>query len=201
MPRLSSRLTETSIHGSTHMSTDLNSQRLLIVSGSARAGGLTRTVLQLVDAIARRKGLQTEFTCARQLRLPLYGLDEDGSNALQWRQSVKSCAGVIFGSPEYHGSFSGAFKNLLDHLDFEHIEGKPVGLVAVGGGPKSGIASLNAMRLSLRALHVPVVVEQAAAWEGDFDATTKRPNAELLRHLTGVVDGVAREFAKCSVPV
>lgn len=182
------------------MDTDVDTPRLLIVSGSARLGGQTRSIMQLVDAIARKKGYQTEFICARELGLPLYGLEDAVPHAVQWRETVRRSAGVIFGSPEYHGSFSGAFKNLLDYLDFEHIEGKPVGLVAVGGGPKSGIGALNAMRLSLRALHVPVVVEQAAVWEGDFDADTKRPNAELLRHLVGVVDGVAREIARCSVP-
>ncbi|MFZ1889167.1 MAG: NADPH-dependent FMN reductase [Candidatus Binataceae bacterium] len=47
-------------------------------------------------------------------------------------ESVQSAAGVIFASPVYRGSFTGALKNLLDHLPIESLGGKPVGIVAMG---------------------------------------------------------------------
>jgi len=183
------------------MNTASTPPRILIVSGSARPGGLTRTVLKLAEALAKKKGLDAEFVCARDLRLPFFGLEEDTASALHWRTAVQQCSGVIFGSPEYHGTFSGAFKNLIDHLDFPHIEGKPVGLIAVGGGPKSGISTLNAMRLMFRALHAPVIVEQAAVWGGDFMPETQRPRPELLQQMLAVVDGMSREIARCAQPV
>jgi NAD(P)H-dependent FMN reductase len=46
--------------------------------------------------------------------------------------SVRSAAGVVFASPVYRGSFTGALKNLLDHLPIESLGGKPVGIVAMG---------------------------------------------------------------------
>ena len=39
---------------------------------------------------------------------------------------------VILASPVYRGSFTGALKNLLDHLPIEALTGKPVGIVAMG---------------------------------------------------------------------
>ena len=39
---------------------------------------------------------------------------------------------VILASPVYRGSFTGALKNLLDHLPIEALAGKPVGIVAMG---------------------------------------------------------------------
>jgi FMN reductase len=39
---------------------------------------------------------------------------------------------VIVASPVYRGSFTGALKNLLDHLPVEALTGKPVGIVAMG---------------------------------------------------------------------
>ena len=39
---------------------------------------------------------------------------------------------VILASPVYRGSFTGALKNLLDHLPIEALGGKPVGVVAMG---------------------------------------------------------------------
>lgn len=177
---------------------DAPSPYVLVVSGSARPGGLTRTVMLLADALARQRALPTRFVCARELGLPLMGLQEDGPAAARWREAVRDCSGLLVGSPEYHGSYGAAFKNLVDHLDFEHIEGKPVGLVAVGGGARSGIGTLNAMRLAFRALHAPAIVAQAAVWEGDFDAASRRPRPELARLLGSVVDGLAQEVARCS---
>jgi len=46
--------------------------------------------------------------------------------------SVRSAAGVVFASPVYRGSFTGALKNLLDHLPIESLGGKPVGILAMG---------------------------------------------------------------------
>ena len=47
-------------------------------------------------------------------------------------ESVRSADGVIFSSSVYRGSFTGALKNLLDHLPVEALAGKPVGIVAMG---------------------------------------------------------------------
>jgi FMN reductase len=47
-------------------------------------------------------------------------------------ESVRAADGVIFASPVYRGSFTGALKNLLDHLPLESLAGKPVGIVAMG---------------------------------------------------------------------
>ena len=46
--------------------------------------------------------------------------------------SVRAADGVIIASPVYRGSFTGALKNLLDHLPLESLAGKPVGIVAMG---------------------------------------------------------------------
>jgi FMN reductase len=39
---------------------------------------------------------------------------------------------VVLASPVYRGSFTGALKNLLDHLPVEALMGKPCGIVAMG---------------------------------------------------------------------
>jgi FMN reductase len=38
----------------------------------------------------------------------------------------------VIASPVYRGSFTGALKNLLDHLPVEALAGKPVGIIAMG---------------------------------------------------------------------
>lgn len=174
------------------------SPRIVLVSGSLRATSLTRRMLKILEERARQSGLEADFVCARDFELPLFQTpaSETCPDAERWRGLVAAAAGLIIGSPEYHGSFTGALKNMIDYLDFPHIEGKPVGLIAAAGGPKAGTATLSALRLTLRALHVPVVVEQAAVWKGDLDPETKLPNAATLQRMSAVVDGVRREIRR-----
>jgi FMN reductase len=47
-------------------------------------------------------------------------------------ESVRSADVVVIASPVYRGSFTGALKNLLDHLPVESLAGKPVGIIAMG---------------------------------------------------------------------
>jgi azobenzene reductase len=174
--------------------------KIVIVSGSFRRESLTHRILKFVEALAKKRGLETEFICARELALPLYDPPavDDLPSARRWRVVVTTCDGLIVGSPEYHGTMSGVLKNMIDYLDFSHIEGKPIGLVTAAGGAKSGISALNALRLMFRALHAPVIVEQAALWEGDFAPETKQIKPDALKQVLAVVDGLSREIDRCS---
>jgi azobenzene reductase len=176
----------------------IDQPRIAIISGSARVGSLTCRVLKVVEARMKERGLEPHFVCAREFDLPLFQsvASQNNVHAERWRELVQESDGLIVGSPEYHGTFSGALKNMIDYLDFPHIEGKPVGLIAAAGGPKAGVSTLNALRLMFRALHVPVVVEQAAIWKGDLDPETKQPNPEVLKQVLGVIDGVLRDVKR-----
>jgi FMN reductase len=48
---------------------------------------------------------------------------------------VRAADVVILASPVYRASFTGALKNLLDHLPVDALAGKPVGIVAMGATP------------------------------------------------------------------
>jgi FMN reductase len=47
-------------------------------------------------------------------------------------ESARSADAVVIASPVYRGSFTGALKNLLDHLPVESLASKPVGIIAMG---------------------------------------------------------------------
>jgi azobenzene reductase len=64
---------------------------------------------------------------------------------------------MIFLSPEYHGSYSGALKNAVDYFTAE-FKRKPIGVVAVGSGRFGGINASTEMQqlvLSLGAYPMP----------------------------------------------
>ena len=63
------------------------------------------------------------------------------------RDDVRGAQGILLGTPEYHGSFSGVLKNALDLMDFDEFQGKMLGLVGVSGGQ---LGATNALAERLR---------------------------------------------------
>jgi FMN reductase len=47
-------------------------------------------------------------------------------------ERISAASAVVFATPVYRGSLSGALKNLIDHLPVPALEGKPVGIIAMG---------------------------------------------------------------------
>jgi FMN reductase len=110
---------------------------------------------------------------------------------------VRSAHGILLGTPEYHGSFSGVLKNALDLMGFEEFEGKMIGLVGVSAGRLGAFDALNTLRNVGRALHAWVVPEQVSIPEAPKIFTPDGQLRDLevaarLRHLGARV----AEFAK-----
>lgn len=136
---------------------------ILLVCGSPRPDGLTSQALDLVQQLLIERGCKIRRLGVHDLDLPLYGVQACAARqTTAWRHAVQEATALVIGSPEYHGSFSGSLKNLLDHLDIGLIEGKPAAMLVATGSPRSGTGTLSALRTVLRNLHVPVIVEQMA---------------------------------------
>jgi FMN reductase len=127
----------------------------LALEGAEHAGGTTR----LLDL--------------RTLDLPMFDPDEEaGAAALQLMEECYGADGLIWSSPLYQGTISGAFKNALDWLhdlgrrEPPFLHDKVIGLVSASGGTH-GLQAINTMEFSVRALRgwaVPYVVPVASAW-------------------------------------
>ena len=111
--------------------------KLLAIVGSVTPPGrlLNATKWLLENARASRADLESELINLADKKVAF----ADGRPAEQYKddtaaiiESVKAADGVIVASPVYRGSFTGALKNLLDHLPIESLGGKPVGIVAMG---------------------------------------------------------------------
>lgn len=110
------------------------------------------------------------------------------------REEVKQAQGIILGTPEYHGGYSGVLKNALDLMGFEEFEGKMLGLVGVSGGAIGAFGAMNSLREVGRALHAWVVPEQASipqAWQ-EFDDAGNLKNPKLEERVRAVGRQVAR---------
>lgn len=171
--------------------------RVVAINGSLRPGSHTRQALQIALKGAQEVGAETHLIDLADYQLPLCDGKEEGhwpADVARLRAEVKGAQGVILGTPEYHGSFSGVLKNALDLMGFKEFEGKMIGLVGVSGGRMGALEALASLRVIGRALHAWVIPDQAAIPEAHrvFDAAGQIKNPALEGRLLTVGRQVAR---------
>lgn len=92
--------------------------KVLAVVGSLQRGSVTRVVIQHVAEQLALAGCKVDLLDFQKEPLALYNPDTahdlPGYKALQAR--VDEADVVFLGTPDYHGSLSGAMKNFLDHF-------------------------------------------------------------------------------------
>src|SRR5260221_8721358 len=141
------------------------------ICGRLRAGSYTRMAIQKALEGAEQLGAETELIDLRQYEL-VFANGSKSQTELPGVATlcgeVKRADGIILGTPEYHGGFSGVLKNAIDLMGFDEFEGKMVGLVGVSGGAMGAFEALLNLRNIGRALHAWVIPEQVAipvAWK------------------------------------
>jgi len=92
--------------------------RVLAVAGSLHRASVTRAVVVQVAEGLKAEGCIVDLLDFETEPLPLYNpetaYDAPGFDALQTR--VERADVYVLGTPDYHGSISGAMKNFLDHF-------------------------------------------------------------------------------------
>lgn len=177
------------------MSDPAQGPRVVGLAGSLRHGSFTRRVVQLALEGAAEAGAETELIDLQELSLVFCDGGRDYPPAVgELKRRVRQAEGVILGTPEYHGSFSGVLKNALDLMGFGEMAGKMVGLVGVSGGSQGATNALNSLRSVGRSLHSWVVPEQAsiARVREAFDETGRLRDEALEQRVREVGRQVAR---------
>jgi FMN reductase len=149
------------------------------------ADGATKKALAIVLKGAAEYDAETILLELRDFNLVFYGSvpeNEYPPDVLQLRQALKDSQGIILATPEYHGSLTGALKNMLDLMTIEDFETKIIGLVGVAGGDIGAINSLNTMKTICRNLHCWVLPQEVSiansAQTFDDDGAVKDPAIE-----------------------
>jgi NAD(P)H-dependent FMN reductase len=92
--------------------------KVLAVVGSTHAASVTRVVIAHVAAELRQHSCEVDVLDLHQEPLALLNVEstytQPGFAALKTR--VEAADVFILGTPDYHGSMSGALKNFLDHF-------------------------------------------------------------------------------------
>ncbi|MGA8426457.1 MAG: NAD(P)H-dependent oxidoreductase [Candidatus Dormiibacterota bacterium] len=176
------------------------------LGGSLAAPSRSLAALQAALAGARESGAETDLLDLRELQLPLYVPTETSvpGDARRLLDAASTADAMVWSSPLYQGTVSGAFKNALDWLhllsdnDPPFLSDQVIGLVATAGGVH-GLQAVNTMEFSVRALRafaVPLVVTVGPASKA-FDAEgnlTDPAVRESLDNLGREVARIARRF-------
>ncbi|MDY0331592.1 MAG: NAD(P)H-dependent oxidoreductase [Thiomonas sp.] len=188
----------------------MDSLRLLILPGSARAGAFSGQMAAFAARAAERLGLQTRVFDLRALALPVYDGDleavqgvPDGALALQ--AALLESDAVLLVTPEYNGFPTPLVINAFDWLSRipateQHPAGlavtanKPVALLSTSPGPLGGLRAMNTLRQYLQMAFAMLVAPQQYALgraHEAFDEQGELRDARAAQSVQGVLDALA----------
>lgn len=128
-----------------------DSSKLLMIVGAAtppgRLAAAISTAAELVQG--QHSGITVEVLNLAEAQIEICDgrpLTAYGDATRQAVAQIASAAAVLMGVPVYRASFPGVLKNLLDILPVEALQGKPVGIVAMGGSPHHYLAADSQLR-------------------------------------------------------
>lgn len=168
--------------------------QVIAFSGSLSASSKTRALVDLaLSRMAERYGIMHISYDLKDLQ-PSLGQAEriEDLAPLPARivQALISADALILGVPVYKGSYPGLFKHLFDLIDPEALRGKPVLLIATGGGDRHALVIEHQLRPLMgffQALTLPTGLYASAA---DFTAGVPSSPSLLAR-----LDRAVEDFA------
>jgi FMN reductase len=172
--------------------------KVLGVGGSMRAGSFSTRAIGLCLELARGHGAETRLLDLRLADLPMFrpDVEEDLPAVHAVAESVRWADAYLLGSPDYHGSMSGAIKNFLDY-HWEQFGGKLFGYVCTSH--EKGLTAMDQMRTAVRQCYgwsmpygVSLHGEQDIDAEGNVVPRVRQRLAMLTRDLV-VYGGLVRQ--------
>ncbi len=137
------------------------SLNVLAVAGSLNRASVTRAVIHHAAGLLRADGCAVDVLDLAEEPLPLFNPDTAraaaGFPALL--QRVERADVFLLGTPDYHGSMSGAMKNFLDHF-WKEFTGKLFGSIVASH--EKGLTVTDQLR---------TVARQCYAWSMPYGAS------------------------------
>ena len=183
--------------------------RILGIGGTTSEKSWSLVPLDAALNRARDRGCEVVRATVFELDLPMFRTDwrlEDYPPSLAWLlDEIRQADGLIICSPTYHGTISGAIKNVLDALIFlgwdkpRYLGGKPVGIMAYGGMTAMGV--LQALTQTVRGLKGITIPTHIAVPEKAIDKPTASIIDERIdARLDEMIDELISFSARLRVP-
>ena len=168
--------------------------QIAVVLGTGRPGNFTSKALALViDEIDRNAHFDAHVIDPAGMALPLPGTDADSAEMKALRETVSAATGIIFATPEYHGTYSSVTKLIIENLGFPSVLAtKPVALLGVAAGQIGAIKALEHLRGVLS--HVGAIVlpggVSVSGVRSVFGEDGRCANPEVEKMVRGVATGL-----------
>jgi len=129
--------------------TEIPAIKILAVSGSMRTDSKGRYALEATLNAAQSHGAHTQMLDLCALDLPMFrpGSRSEDAGVHQVIEAVQWADAFILGTPDYHGSMSGAMKNFLDY-HWREFAGKLFAYLCTSH--EKGLTAMEQMRTTVR---------------------------------------------------
>lgn len=130
--------------------------KIVGIAGSMNTNSTTKQAINIVLEAAKAAGADIEMIHLADWKLPLYDARDDSTTypeiVHRFVKTISEADGLIIGSPEYHGSITGALKNAIDFLEGRQLRDKQVAIVGVAGGSMGATNTVNTLQMIMRNL-------------------------------------------------
>ncbi|MEE8332356.1 MAG: NAD(P)H-dependent oxidoreductase [Alphaproteobacteria bacterium] len=164
--------------------------RIVAILGTARPGNFTSRALDLIThEIGGHENVILDVIDPATRNLPFPGADPDNADTKAIQDLVSRATGIVFSTPEYHGTYSAVTKLIIENLGFPSVlAGKPVALIGVAAGQIGAIKALEHLRSVLS--HVGAIVlpgpVSVAGVQQAFDENGRCLDDRTERRIRGV---------------
>ena len=111
----------------------------------------------MINEIEKHDNIALQVIDPSLMTLAFPGTDPGSADAKALQDAVLGATGIIFSTPEYHGTYSSMTKLLIENLGFPSVlAGKPVALLGVAAGQIGAIKALEHLRSVLS--HIGAIV-------------------------------------------
>lgn len=182
-------------------------KKIGVIYGAVRKGRKSiRAARALVQALENREGVEVHLFDIRDYGLGvmesrLKDMSDPPPLLVEISEKIKSMDGLVFMTPEYNNSYSGAMKNFVDYFTFEWAK-KPIGISCVSSGKMGGVRAaghLQMLILGINALPMPYqwlvpLVEQNLDDQGNIQQEALEKSLE--RFVSELLDFVGQTMAR-----
>ncbi len=127
-------------------------KKIGVIYGAVRKGRKSiRAAKALVQALEKKPGVDVHLFDIREYGLPvmesrLKDMTDPPPLLLEISRQIQSMDGLVFMTPEYNNSYSGALKNFVDYFTQEWAK-KPIGISCVSSGKMGGVRAAGHLQM------------------------------------------------------
>ena len=147
---------------------------VVVIAGSLRKESFT---LKIANALAKLAPATLKLEVVTPHGISFFNQDLEAAPPADWlafRDKLQKSNGVLFVTPEYNRSISGALKNMIDigsrPYGKSSFLGKPIGIVSNSPGPLGGVSAAKHLQNIMPGIAGPIMGQPEIYLNGVGDA-------------------------------